>query len=689
MGIRTVGWAALFGLVAGVAAAQPAGTGLGELQRVGPPGRQLLTVGVDVPGFEELEPAERVLMYMLSRAAIAGDGIFTRQVHRHAPDVVALLDALDRHNGRMPPALAQAVRQELVRALIHHGPYDQREHLKHERWTLNHTMLADAVDLAQADGARLPRGPNESAADMLKRLAPVLLDLDVDGVHVEQRKDLDIIAGSASNIYAPGVTHAMMGGLLGYWQEKINVRFDLRDGRLFMQPYRVGALYGKELGNVIYWLRKALPLAEPGAQRNSIHALIDFYLTGDEALFREHSVYWLNSRSRVDYLNGFVESYMDPRGVVGSFEANAVFRADSALLEKLAQAAPYFEARMPWEKKWQRAKVAVPVATVVNAVIETGDAGPLSATAYNLPNYNDIRRDHGSKNVVLLNVELARSEEDRRTTIAEFYPAAERNNALTHGVDAMRWLTYMHEVIGHGSGQQDPSAKTGQRVLKGRTAAALEECRADLVALYQVLDPKMVEMGAFKDAAQQQAVARAMYAWYLASDLTAMRSDPGLVLREAHRRGNHLVVSFLLDGGGRKKDYGVQRQVADGKTFYALVDVRKARTGVADLLGTLQRHKSLVEDAAATDLFEKYGNHLDSQLKKEVMARAEPLNLPRLKALVFPRLVPVVQGGQVVDVRRVHDEDLVAQKRRFMALAEDRTLEQGNSPSGGPGTAAP
>jgi dipeptidyl-peptidase-3 len=647
---------------------------VGELGRIGPPGKQILMLGLDAPGFEELTPKERAFIYYMNRAAIAGDGVFTHQNHRHAPELLAWLDAVDQANEVLAPGTAAAVREELLRLIIHHGQYDQREHVKHERWALTPTVLAEATLAAEKAGANLPKPAGETTEQMMQRLLPHLLDAETEPVHVEQSKGKDIITGSAVNLYAPGMNLTLMETLLDYWRTKINVRFDLRDGgRVMMHTYKIGGLYSQELWVITHWLKKAMPLAASKAQADSIHALIDYYTTGDEGLFREHAVHWLKTDARTDYLNGFIETYHDPRGVVGSYEANVSFQSESALLKKLTENAPYFEEKMPWDKKWKRPKVDIPVASVVNVVMATGDAGPVSAAAYNLPNYDDVRRDHGSKNVVLLNVELSRSEEVRRAVIEEFYPMEDRENALKYGDLSRRWIVYMHEVIGHGSGMPDPAFKG--RSISGRTLSALEETRADLVGLYQVMDPKLLEMGAFPDSATQEKVARDMLVSYTAGDLVAMRADVGTTLREAHRRGHHLVTEFLLDGGGRKQDYGLKRMTRDGETFVVVMDLKKARRGLAELLSLLQRFKSTADDAGATELFAKYGTELDPKLKAEVESRAAPLNLPTLRAFAYPRLVPVIQDGEVVDARRIHDEDILTQHRRFKRIARETSLE--------------
>jgi dipeptidyl-peptidase-3 len=181
-------------------------------------------------------------------------------------------------------------------------------------------------------------------------------------------------------------------------------------------------------------------------------------------------------------------------------------------------------------------------------------------------------------------------------------------------------------------------------------------------------DPKLLELGAFADRQAQDDVVRDAYVSYVNMDLFSLRADPDLVLREAHRRGHHLVTEFLLNGGVARKDYGIKRVTVDGKTFFQVGDLRKARAGVADLLALLQKYKSTADDKGATDLVERFGTHVDGALRDESIRRAEPLNVPRLTAFAFPRLVPVLQDGQVVDARAVHDEDILTQARRIRRI---------------------
>jgi len=286
--------------------------------------------------------------------------------------------------------------------------------------------------------------------------------------------------------------------------------------------------------------------ADPAAE--GLRQLVASFRTGDEESYRKYAVHWVRSRTTIDYLNGFIESYKDPRAVIGQFAGNVSFVADSTLLDALAAQALYFEERMPWPERYKRRKIEKPVANVVRVIVETGDLGPHSPAAYNLPNYSDIRRDVGSKNVVLSNVEGARSEAIESAILEEFYLPHLREVRRDHGAVARQWLVYMHEVIGHGSGVPEPGLGADPAVLIGRAYNALEECRSDLVALYQISDPKLVEIGAFT-AEQQPQVVKAAYLRYLQRQMVDYRRIPGPTVRQAHRRGRQLVLSYLSGGG--------------------------------------------------------------------------------------------------------------------------------------------
>ena len=632
-------------------------------------------VGVEAPGFDALETREKRFLYLMTRAAIAGNGIAYRQGHRDADDIVRLLEACVTHADGLDAAVRDALNEYLKLVWIHHGQYHHHTHHKFTPSRLIPATLTTAATNAASRGAALPLRAGESVPSFLARLQPSIFDAEYEPVQTNQSSGVDIVATSAVNYYDRGVTKAQVDAL-PEWRERINVRFALRDGRVTPEVYRVGGLYGRELETISHFLRLAIPHAENDEQRAAIRSLFEFFATGDERHFREHMIHWLKSDARVDYLNGFIESYLDPRGVIAQFEGNASFRAGGGAIEKIAENAPYFEAKMPWPDVYKRTDVSRPVATIVNVVVETGDAGPVSPAAYNLPNYNDIRRDHGSKNVILHNVENTRTEGLEKVVVNEFFLPEYRDTVLALSHSLTRPLkVYLHEIIGHGSGRPDPSlGSMDPRARLGRVYSALEEARADLVALYHIGDPKLAEIGAY-DASMRDVVVETAFVSHLQGWMSRMDRVEGLEVREAHDRGHHAILMWLVRGGERQRNYGVEVISVDGDFFVRVNDVDRAHEGVGELLSRLQVIKSTGDADAAHRIFDDFGTQLDPKWKANIAARRERLKLPKLKAFVFPHLTPVLRGEEIVDVRLAYDEDLTAQQLRFRRLEFSRALD--------------
>ncbi len=324
---------------------------------------------------------------------------------------------------------------------------------------------------------------------------------------------------------------------------------------------------------------------------------------------------------------------------------------------------------MPWPDRYKRPVVATPVAKVVNVLVETGDAGPISSAAYNLPNYNDIRRDHGSKNVILLNIEGTQSQSILEKTVNEFYLPEYRKNVLDFFIAKARPLqVYMHEIIGHGSGQPDPDLAVDPRTALGRVYTALEECRADLVALYHMSDPKLVEIGALV-AEEQQTVVETAYITHTQGWLLRYDQVSGMEVREAHNKADQLTLMYLVENGGDpNKDFGLDVVEDGGKIFVRVRDASKVREGIRELLTRLQVMKSTADYKGAAELFDRFGTNVDPQWHRNIVARLEALKVPKMKAFVFPRLEPVVENREIADVRIHFDEDLTTQQLRFSKL---------------------
>jgi dipeptidyl-peptidase-3 len=649
---------------------------VGELERLGKNGQDFIVLGIDAPGFEELTLGQKKLAYYLYRAAIAGHTLADQQNHRHALEIRTLLETIYLNSGEMPLSLKEAALDYLKYIWINHGPYDHDAHVKMLPNYLTREMLQQAADFAAARGAAFELRPGETLADKLERLAPTIFDPGFEPIMTNQRKGDDIIATSSVNIYDRRLTQRHIDALPPEWHRRLNVRFGFENDQAVPQVYRIDGLYGPDLDTITHFLRLALPHAESDEQRHGIQALIEYYQTGDEEKFRQYSIAWLRSNTTIDYLNGFIESYMDPRGVIGQFEGNASFVSDSTLIGRLAENALYFEQRMPWPDIYKLDKVNRPVANVVNVIVETGDSGPTSPAAYNLPNYNDLRRDYGSKNIILLNIEEARSEKIREAMIDEFYLPEYRDLVRTYGDMAREWEVYMHEVIGHGSGKPDEALKVDPAVAIGRAYSALEECRADLVALYHAGDPKLVEIGAFKKEEQGEIV-HAMYISYLQGQLNRYRMYEDDYVREAHQRGQQLVLGFLLEGGEHGEyDYGVRVVIEDGNFYVRLADQEKAHKGIGDLLGILQVYKATGDALAATHIFDRFGTRINPEWRLNIRKRAAKLQIPNKSAFVFPRLEAVMDGAEIKDIRLHVDEDLAAQQLRMSRLRFNKRIPE-------------
>lgn len=649
---------------------------VGELERLGKNGQDFIVLGVDAPGFDQLALNQKLLAYYLYRAAIAGHTIADQQNHRHALEIRTLLETIFLNSAGMPAQVKEAVLDYLKYIWINHGPYDHDSHVKTLPNYLTYELLRQAAEWAQAQGARFELERGETLKDKLERLRPTMFDPDFEPVMTNQRKGDNIIATSSVNLYDRRLTQKHIDALNPQWQQRLNVRFGFENGEAVPQVYKISGLYGKDLNTITHFLKFALPLAESVEQRRGMEALIDYYQTGDEEKFRDYSIAWLRSNTTIDYLNGFIESYMDPRGVIGHFEGNASFVSGSTLIDRLAENALYFERRMPWPDVYKLDKVNKPVANVVNVIVETGDSGPTSPAAYNLPNYNDLRRDYGSKNIILLNVEEARSEKIRAATIEEFYLPEYRDLVRTFGDRARQWEVYMHEVIGHGSGRPDAGLKVDPAVAIGRAYSSLEECRADLVALYHAGDPKLVEIGAFGKE-EQAGIVRAMYISYLQGQMNRYRMYEDEFVREAHQRGKQLVMSFLLEGGENgDRDYGARVITQNGNFFVQLIDEEKAHRGIGDLLGCLQVIKAKGDGAAATQIFDRFGTRVNPEWRKNIRERAARLKIPNRSAFVFPRLEAMMAGDEIKDVRLLVDEDLTTQQLRMSRMRFSRKIPE-------------
>jgi dipeptidyl-peptidase-3 len=626
-------------------------------------------VQVYADGFDALPVDQKILIWHLYRAALAGRDIFYDQRYRHALDMRSVLEALLSHSARADadagtesPGAIEDLRRYTKLFWINSGPHNN---LTSRKFVLKCAPGAfrAAVHAAAAAGTRFPCRQGESLDGLLDRLEGPFFDPGVDPLVTSKTPEPggDILTASANNLYE-NVTMADLAS----FEERYgpNSRLVKRDGRLVEEVYRVGGRYGELIGAIVGHLRDALPYAT-SSMRQALEALIRFYETGEEADRIAYDIAWVADQdSPVDTINGFVEVYMDARGIKGAWEALVYYvnAEQTARLQRLAEAAPWFEARMPWDPQWRRTEVRGVTARAIDVVVETGESGPITPVGINLPNDQAIREKYGSKSVSLANVTEAYERAEKPEFREEFcWSAEEAARAERWAATAHEVSTAIHEVLGHGSGRvADRLAGQPQLELKEQYSA-LEESRADLVALHFLPDPKIAEIGMLP-AEHHAEIVLAEYESYARNALVQLRRvREGSQLEEDHMRNRQLIVHWLM---AHTPAIEVRRR--SGRTFYVLADAEAFRDGVARLLGEVQRIKAEGDYGAARELFERYGIHFDPALRDEVVARADRLGLPSYTAFVQPRLEPVRDAaGRLADVRISYPLDLERQMLEY------------------------
>jgi dipeptidyl-peptidase-3 len=401
---------------------------------------------------------------------------------------------------------------------------------------------------------------------------------------------------------------------------------------------------------------------------NALRALIQWYRTGEDADRAKYDIAWVADKdSAVDTINGFVEVYMDARGIKGSWEG-LVFYVNpekTGRIRTIATNAQWFEDRMPWNPAYRKPKTTGIVANAIDVVVETGDSGPVTPVGINLPNDQRIREQYGSKSISLTNVTDAYDRSTPGSMRREFaWSPEEAARAEKFGSLAGELLTDMHEVIGHASGRQKEGLSGTPQALIKEHFSALEEGRADLIGLYFIADPKLVELGVIP-AADHDAVVRAEYEGYTRNALIQLRRiREGTQIEEDHMRNRQMVVRWLM-----ANTKAIEERMRDGKRYLVMVDPVAFRGGVGRLLAEVQRIKSEGDAAAAARLFDTYGIHFDPNVRDEVLKRVDALNLASYTGFVMPKLTPVVDpSGKITDVTISYPMDLTTQMLEYSGI---------------------
>jgi dipeptidyl-peptidase III len=617
------------------------------------------------PGFDELDVDRKRLLYYLYEAALSGREIIYEQKYRYNLAIKRTLEEIVRHfPGDRDTDEFRALTTYLKRIWFSNGIH---HHYAHDKFVPGFDFEALRNFVAETPGD-YPLREGQSLEALLEELRPIMFDPGVDAKLVNTRAGVDVLATSAVNFYAPDVGQQEVEAFYAAMQDPddttpvsygLNSRLVKRDGRLVENVWKIGGLYGEALERVVYWLQQAVDAAENTEQRDALEKLIAYYRSGDLEDWDDYNVAWVKDvESAADTINGFIEVYNDPIGLRGSFESVVSFRDPVATrrIDAIAREAQWFEDHSPIMDEHKKESVTGIIGKVITVVVESGDASPATPIGINLPNSDWIRRMHGSKSVSLANIVAAYDAvpggADREFAWDD--AAYERIEELGGLVSTLQ--VDMHEVIGHASGQLNPGVPPLHETLKNY-GSALEEARADLVALYYIVDPKLVELGLLPSAE----AGRVAFDQYVTNALLQQlrRIEPGNVIEEAHMRNRQMVAAWAYEQG--RDDGVIERRERDGKTYFVVQDYDALRDIFGRLLRELQRIKSEGDFEAARDLVETYGVEVDPDLHVEVRERYAALDIPPYSGFINPRLVPIERDGEIVDVRVEYPDDFAAQ----------------------------
>lgn len=624
-----------------------------------------------VSGFDELSLDQKKLVYYLSEAALEGRDILFDQNGKYNLRIRKLLEAVYiYYEGDRSKTEFKAFEVYLKRVWFSNGIH---HHYACDKFVPGFTEEYFRKILAGIDSNHLPLKDGETIEDMYAELFPVIFDPSVMPKRVNQTDGEDLVVTSAANYY-DGVTQQEAEAFYAEQKEKgdaeepvmygMNSRLVKEDGVLKEQVWKIGGMYSSAIERIVGWLEKAQDVAENKEQRDVIRLLVEFYKTGDLKLFDNYSIAWLkDTRSRVDFVNGFIESYGDPLGLKASWESIVDFKDLEATrrTETISDNAQWFEDHSPVDNRFKKEEVKGVSAKVITAAMLGGDLYPSTAIGINLPNSNWIRSAHGSKSVTIGNLTDAYNQAARGNGFREEFVYSDVElDLLERYADLTDDLhTDLHECLGHGSGKLLPGVDPDALKAYGST---IEEARADLFGLYYLPDRKLVDLGLTPDA---EAYKAAYYSYMMNGLMTQLvRIEPGCNIEEAHMRNRQLIASWALRHG--EADGVVEMVKRDGKTYVRINDYIRLRCLFGELLAEVQRIKSEGDFDAARVLVEEYAVRVDPLLHAEVLERYACLHLAPYKGFVNPVYTPVCDlDGTITNIMISYTEGYSEQMLRY------------------------
>ena len=623
-----------------------------------------------VPGFKDLTLQQKTLLYYLSEAALCGRDIIWDQHYKYNLTIRKTLENIvasykgDKKDPEFTKFMTYTKRVWFSNGIHHHYSADKILPEFKENYF---DQLVRSSNIKN-----FPILAGESVDQFIKRITPIIFDATIAPKKVNLDSKVDLVTSSAVNFYE-GVTQAEATDFYKDANKEngntpvmpgLNTKLVKENGKLVEKVWKVGGMYSAAIEKIVYWLEKASAIAETPAQKDALDKLVVFYRTGSLKDFDTYSIAWAkDTESAIDVVNGFIEVYNDPIGYKGSFESvvSVTDMEASKRIKLIGDNAQWFEDNSPIALEHKKKDVKGIAAKVINVVMESGDAAPSTPIGINLPNNEWIREQHGSKSVNLGNIVEAYDMAGGAGVVKEFYMTEEIQNRVSkYAPLADKLHTDMHEVIGHASGQIEKGIDQPATTLKNY-ASTLEEARADLVALYYLYDQKLVDLGVMSSLDY----GKAAYDEYITKGLLVQMSrlKLGDNLEEAHMRNRQLVAAWVYEKG--KGENVISKTTKDGKTYFVVNDYSKLKKLFGDLLKEIQRIKSKGDYQAGRDLVENYGVVVDKTLHKEVLDRYSKLNFAPYAGFIQPKLVPVMEGNKIKDVKIEYPKNFTDQMMYF------------------------
>ena len=620
-------------------------------------------------GFEKLTLQQKELVYYLSEATLWGRDITFDQFGKYNLRIRKVLEIIYceltvPHDTEEFKALETYLKRVWFSSGIYH-------HYGCEKFKPGFSQEWLREQLLQVDARKLPLKEGETVSQLCEELFPVIFDETVLPKRVNKADGEDLLLTSACHFY-DGVSQAEAERFYEAMKQAnahdtepasygLNSTLVKEDGELKEQVWSADGKYANAIRHIIYWLEKAMDVAENEQQKKVIRLLITYYKSGDLKDFNKYCIEWLKEHdSSIDFINGFIEVYGDPLGLKGSWEGLVEYIDEEATqrTRTISDNAQWFEDHSPVDPRFRKPVVRGVSANVICAAMLGGDEYPSTAIGINLPNADWIRAEYGSKSITISNITDAYNKAAHGNGFKEAFVIDKQTLSLInqYGDICDDLHTDLHECLGHGSGRLLPGVDPDALKAYGNT---IEEARADLFGLYYMADPKLVELGLVPDG---EAYKSQYYSYMMNGLMTQLiRIAPGHQIEEAHMRNRALIARWCMAQGD------VVRLVKrDGNTYVEITDYEALRQLIATLLAEVQRIKSEGDFAAARQLVEQYAVKVDPMLHEDVLARYNQLNLAPYKGFINPMLLPVRdQNGRICDIQVNYSESYAHQMLRY------------------------